>query len=83
MSSPYDARAAVITSQTAGQSSMIPSVHSSCTSSSQRQRSRNLAPAARLSGVAWKSRFLLKGGSVAMRCTVSLFMPRRNARLSP
>ena len=83
MSAPDAARAASITCQTAGQSSWMASTHSECTSSSQRQRSVKRAPAARLSGVAWKSLFLLKGGSVAISCTVSEFIPRRNGRLSP
>ena len=43
----------------------------------------NLAPVAKLSGVAWKSRPLLKGGSVAIRWIVPELMPRRKGRLSP
>ena len=83
MSSPDATSAALMTLHTAGQSSCIASIHSGCVSRSHAQRSVNRAPFAMLSGVAWKSLALLNGGSVAIRCTVPLFMPRRNVRLSP
>ena len=72
-----------ITACALGQSSLMESTHSGCTSLSHDHRSSKRAPAARLSGVAWKSRDLLKGGSVATRSTVSESMPRRKSRLSP
>ena len=83
MSSPCAARAASITAHTPGQSSLMESTHSGCTSLSHDHLSVNRAPRAKLSGVAWKSLLLLKGGSVATRSTVSESIPRRMGRLSP
>ena len=75
-------RALSMASSSLGWSSVIWSTQSVCTSRSHDQRSWKDAPAARLSGVAWKSRLLLNGGSVAIRSTDSEFIARRTGRLS-
>ena len=83
MPSEWVARAAPMASFRAGWSSSIWSTHSCCTSSFQDHLSWKAASLARLSGVAWKSLPLLKGGSVAMRSMVAESISRRKARLSP
>ena len=67
----------------ANPASAISFCHRSC-SGSHRHRSwkEALSLPARLSGVAWKSFPLLKGGSVAIRSMLSLLIPFNTGKLS-